>query len=82
MPAHGVKRTTQLIPHAVLQRLQQTITPAHAQRRYPLDIVEEVGRIGISPYHASPVIGITSPSGPMNTTPSFLQRSAKAGSSA
>jgi regulator of sigma E protease len=34
------------------------------QRRYPLDIVDEVGRIGISPYHPQPVIGVTSPTGP------------------
>mgnify|MGYP001118373030 CR=1 FL=1 len=54
----------QLVVQRGEQRLQLTLTPVRAQRRYPLDIVDEVGRIGISPYYPQPVIGITSPTGP------------------
>ncbi len=54
----------QLVVQRGGERVQATITPVRAERRYPLDIVDQVGRIGISPYYPKPVIGITSLTGP------------------
>lgn len=40
------------------------ITPVITRVSRELGIVEEVGRIGISPYHPAAVVGVTSPSSP------------------
>jgi regulator of sigma E protease len=40
------------------------VTPFLARSERPLDLVDEVGRIGIKPHHPLAVIGITSPSSP------------------
>jgi len=54
--------------HFEIQRgdrhLTEVITPALDQREKPLDVVEEVGRIGVMPHHPLAVIGVTSPSSP------------------
>ena len=40
------------------------VTPFLARSERPLDLVDEVGRIGIKPHHPLAVIGVTSPSSP------------------
>lgn len=46
------------------ERRTVTVTPFLARTRRPLDLVEEVGRIGIKPHHPLAVIGVMSPSSP------------------
>ena len=47
------------------ERHKVHVTPFLARSaRAPLDLVEEVGRIGIKPHHPLAVIGVTSPSSP------------------
>lgn len=46
------------------ERVEQTVTPVREQLRRELDRVEEVGVVGILPYHPTPVVGIPSPSSP------------------
>jgi regulator of sigma E protease len=44
--------------------LEHTITPVRSQKEGPLELNEEVGRIGVMPHHPLAVIGVTSPSSP------------------
>ncbi|MCC7061073.1 MAG: site-2 protease family protein, partial [Burkholderiaceae bacterium] len=44
--------------------LEHTITPILTEQARPLDLVDEVGRIGFMPHHPTAVIGVTSPSSP------------------
>ncbi|MDD9935103.1 MAG: RIP metalloprotease RseP [Myxococcales bacterium] len=44
--------------------LQRTITPVKEYNELPLDMREEVGRIGFKPLHPVPVIGVRSPASP------------------
>jgi regulator of sigma E protease len=46
------------------ERVKQTVTPVRSLQQYPLGITDEVGRIGISPYHPRPVVGVISATGP------------------
>lgn len=46
------------------ERRTVTVTPFLARSRRPLDLVDEVGRVGIKPHHPLAVIGVTSPSSP------------------
>jgi len=46
------------------EEVTTTITPVMTRVSRELDIVDEVGRIGISPYHPSAVVGVTSPQSP------------------
>ncbi len=46
------------------ERRTLTVTPVLARTRRPLDLVDEVGRIGIKPHHPLAVIGVMSPSSP------------------
>ncbi|HJL14017.1 MAG TPA: RIP metalloprotease RseP [Sandaracinaceae bacterium LLY-WYZ-13_1] len=46
------------------ERRTVTVTPFLARSRRPLDLVDEVGRIGIKPHHPVAVVGVTSPSSP------------------
>jgi regulator of sigma E protease len=46
------------------QEVETTITPVMTRVSRELDIVESVGRIGISPYHPTAVVGVTSPNSP------------------
>ncbi|MFK7986847.1 MAG: RIP metalloprotease RseP [Sandaracinaceae bacterium] len=41
-----------------------TLTPFRARRVRPLDLIDEIGRVGIKPHHPLAVIGVTSPSSP------------------
>jgi regulator of sigma E protease len=45
-------------------KVRQTVTPVRSLQQYPLGITDEVGRVGISPYHPRPVVGVIAPSGP------------------
>ncbi len=44
--------------------LEVTITPVSARRERPLDLAEQVGRIGVMPHHPMAVVGLISPSSP------------------
>ncbi|MGE0785174.1 MAG: RIP metalloprotease RseP [Sandaracinaceae bacterium] len=46
------------------ERRTVSVTPFLAHAHRPLDLVEEVGRIGIKPHHPLAVIGVMSPSSP------------------
>ncbi len=46
------------------QEVTTTITPVVTRVSRELDIVDVVGRIGISPYHPTAVVGVTSPNSP------------------
>jgi len=46
------------------ERRTLTVTPVLARSRRPLDLEDEVGRIGIKPHHPLAVIGVMSPSSP------------------
>lgn len=46
------------------ERRTLTVTPLLARSPRPLDLVDEVGRIGIKPHHPLAVIGVMSPSSP------------------
>ncbi|HEX2678909.1 MAG TPA: site-2 protease family protein, partial [Polyangiales bacterium] len=44
--------------------LEQTITPVRSEKERPLELNEQVGRIGVMPHHPLAVIGVVSPSSP------------------
>ncbi len=44
--------------------IEQTITPVRSEKERPLELNEEVGRIGVMPHHPLAVLGVTSPSSP------------------
>lgn len=46
------------------ERVTEIVTPALDVREKPLDVQEEVGRIGVMPHQPVAVIGVTSPSSP------------------
>ena len=54
----------ELVVERAEERRTITVTPFLARSRRPLDLVDEVGRIGIKPHHPLAVIGVTSPSSP------------------
>lgn len=51
------------------ERLKLTLTPFLARDVGLLDLVHEVGRVGITPHHPLAIIGITSPSSPAGASP-------------
>lgn len=46
------------------QRVEQTITPVLTRNVRDLDLVDEVGRVGIMPHHPIAAVGVTSPASP------------------
>lgn len=46
------------------ERRTVTVTPALTHARRPLDLEDEVGRIGIKPHHPVAIVGLMSPSSP------------------
>jgi len=44
--------------------LEEVVTPVASERELPLELREEVGRIGIAPQHPLAVIGVVSPTSP------------------
>lgn len=46
------------------ERRNVTLTPALTERRRELDLVDQVGRVGITPHHPLALVGVTSPSSP------------------
>ncbi len=46
------------------EELEETITPVLTEQAKPLDLVDEVGRIGVMPHHPAAVVGVVSPQSP------------------
>ena len=46
------------------EQLELELTPVSSTKEYPLDLSEQVGRLGIMPHHPLPVIGVSRLSGP------------------
>jgi regulator of sigma E protease len=46
------------------ERRNVTLTPFLAENQRPLELVEQVGRVGIMPHHPLALVGVTSPSSP------------------
>ncbi len=46
------------------QRIEQSITPVASTKEMPLDVREEVGRIGVAPHHPLAVVGVSATTSP------------------
>jgi regulator of sigma E protease len=46
------------------QRVERTITPVASAKEMPLDVREEVGRIGVVPHHPLAVVGVSATTSP------------------
>lgn len=55
---------TELVIERDGARQTVTLTPYLARQSRPLDLVDEVGRVGITPHHPLALIGVTSPASP------------------
>ncbi len=59
---HSSGKPLQLTIHRGETDLKATVTPVRSEKERPLELNEQVGRIGVMPQHPLAVIGVTAPS--------------------